>query len=123
MQTSSCFRAAALSVFFSVDSASDCGVKPGGRGAGVDSLDWLLPVLIQGQTQISQKGAVGTGEEEERRREPVVLDRSQRCIILSGLTVVCLHELGPVWERVSEPPHTVECNQQGVGEDFRSLIL
>lgn len=49
--------------FFPVDSASHCGVKPGGRGAGVDSLDWVLPVLIQGQMQISQKGAVGTGKE------------------------------------------------------------
>lgn len=36
--------------------------EAGGSGAVIVSLDWVLPVLIERQTEISLKGAAGTGE-------------------------------------------------------------
>lgn len=45
-----------------ISSVSKGREKPGGGSeAVVGSLNWVLPVLIQGQVEISLSGAVGTG--------------------------------------------------------------
>lgn len=97
-----------------------------GRGAVVDSLDWVLPVLIQGQTEISLKGAAGRGDGGRRRRcggegRLFWSALSQPRLILSGLTVVCLHKLGPGWDRVPESSRTADCNKPPAGCHRRLL--
>lgn len=126
MQTSSCFRAAALSVFFSVDSAFLCGMKP--REEELLStlltgcfLSWYRARRRYPWKELPEEGTGG------RRRRCGGEGRlfwsalSQPHLILSGLTVVCLHELGPGWDRVPESSRTADCNKPPAGCHRRLL--